>query len=160
MKNTDNTMNATTIIRTSTTSSTGYELVIIHDDHEEVHPIEKALPTKSGRTMSLVLPENPSNRQYYTMAKVDEAGGEVELTYKASITLGTTVERSPKKPLEDYLDGEDRELYLALVEKAKKAREEAHKKVPLTEEEKLMRIIERETKKLEALRANKKGGEA
>ena len=141
-------MKSTTIIRKSTLSATGYELVV----DGNVVLIDKTYP---GEATTLVLPENPSNRKYFSSKKVDAAGGEVELEYKESRTLGPRSESTPRKGLEDYLEGEDKELYLALVEKAKKAREEAHKKVPLTEEEKLLRIIARETAKLEALRAKK-----
>ena len=145
-------MKSTTIIRKSTLSATGYELVV----DGSVVLIDKTYP---GEATTLVLPDNPSNRKYFSSKKVEAAGGEIELEYKESRTFGPRAESTPRKALEDYLEGEDKELYLALVEKAKKAREEAHKKVPLTEEEKLLRIIARETAKLEALRA-KKGEEA
>lgn len=145
-------MTTNTIIRKSTLSATGYELVF----DGKVVLIDKTYP---GEATTLVLPENPSNRKYFSSKKVDAAGGEMELEYKESRTLGPRSESTPRKALEDYLEGEDKELYLELVEKAKKAREEAHKKAPLTEEEKLLRVIARETAKLEALRA-KKGEEA
>lgn len=147
-------MTTNTIIRKSTVSATGYELVV----DGNVVLIDKTYP---GEPTTLVLPANPSNRKYFSSKKVDAAGGELELEYKESKSFGPRSESSaPRKGLEEYLDGEDKELYLALVEKAKKAREEAHKKVPLTEEEKLMRIIARETAKLEALRAKKEEEEA
>lgn len=139
----------TTIIRKSTTSNTGYE--IVYDD--KIVEIEKTYP---GEPTTLVLPENPSNRKYFSSKKVDAAGGEIELTYKESKTFGPRTESTPKKSLEEYLDDEDKALYLALVEKAKKNREEANKKVPLTPLQKAEREVERWMKKVEAL----KGAEA
>ena len=131
----------TTIIRTSTTSTTGYELVIRDEQGNETVHLLNDRPKNEPCT--LILPENPSNRKYFNSTKVDKAGGEIELTYKESIKLGQRTEPVTKKPLEDYLDEADRALYLALVEKAKAIRAEANKKVPLTKEEKLQRQIER-----------------
>ena len=141
-------MKSTTIIRKSTLSATGYELVV----DGKIVLIDKTYP---GEATTLVLPENPSNRKYFSSKKVEAAGGEIELEYKESRTLGPRSESTPRKALEDYLEGEDRELYLALVEKAKKAREEAHKKVPLTPLQKAEKEVEKWMKKVEEL----KGGE-
>lgn len=93
----------------------------------------------------LKLPTNSCNRVWTNCAKVDKApdqcvdyGDEVKMP--RVITGRSTTER---KPLEDYLSEEDRKMYLALVEKAKKAREEATKKKPLTELEKAQREVEK-----------------
>lgn len=139
----------TTII-TSTNSTTGYEIRIVNDDGiVETKPITEIVD--DGKTLKL--PENPSNRKYFSIKKVNEANGEIELTYKATVTLGTSTNSTKK--LEDYLDESDRELYLALVEKAKKAKEEAAKK-PKTEVEKARARYERalaELKRLEEAEA-------
>ena len=139
----------TTII-TSTNSTTGYEIRIVNDDGiVETKPITEIVD--DGKTLKL--PENPSNRKYFSIKKVNEANGEIELTYKATVTLGTSTNSTKK--LEDYLNESDRELYLALVEKAKKAKEEAAKK-PKTEVEKARARYERalaELKKLEEAEA-------
>ena len=139
-----------TIITTSITSTTGYELRIVNDDgHMETKPITEIVD--DGKTLKL--PENPSNRKYFSIKKVNDANGEIELTYKATITIGTT--GSTSKKLEDYLDESDRELYIALVEKAKRAKEEAAKK-PKTEVEKARARYERalaELKRLEEAEA-------
>lgn len=124
------TTNNTTIIRKSTTSTTGYEIVF--DD--KVIAIEQKVLTRKGDDYSLVLPENPSNRRYYTIGKVEAAGGEVELTYKESNPTGPRGESGPRKGLEEYLEGEDRETYLRLVEKAK-ANRDAQKAKPKTKAE-------------------------
>lgn len=134
----------TTIIRTSTTSTTGYELVIRDEQgNEQVHLLNDK---PKNEPFTLILPTNPSNRQYFSSKKVDAAGGEIELTYKETRHLDSNP--TPKKPIEDYLDEDDRALFLSLLEKARKNREEANKKVPMTAEEKLKRQIERLEKRL------------
>lgn len=141
------------LIRKSSQSPTGYELVVINDEGKETSiAIPKTYPNEP---FTLVLPENPSNRKYFNSKKVEAAGGQIELTYKESKTFGQRTETTPRKGLEEYLNDEDKATYLALIEKAKKAREEANKKAPMTEEERLMRIIERNQAKLEALKSNK-----
>lgn len=135
-------------------SATGYAIVTIDDNNvESVQMIEKTYP---GEPFTLVLPQNASNRKYFNSKKVDAAGGTIELTYKESKTLGPRSESSPRKSLEDYLNDEDKALFLSLVEKAKKAREEANKKAPMTELEKAQRRAERaqaEVDRLTALQA-------
>lgn len=128
-----------TFIRANKATPTGYEIVTINGDGiETAIAIDKFC---SVNPHSLILPENPSNRKYFDHRKVDNNGGIIELTYKATKVLGPRSEQSERRPLEDYLSPEDKELYLSLVEKAKKNREEAHKKVPLTEVEKAERKI-------------------
>ena len=93
----------------------------------------------------LKLPANSCNRVWTNCAKVDKAANQCvdygdEVKMPRTITGRSVAER---KPLEDYLSEEDRKTYLALVEKAKKAREEATKKKPLTELEKAQREVEK-----------------
>ena len=93
----------------------------------------------------LKLPANSCNRVWTNCAKVDKAANQCvdygdEVKVPRTITGRSAVER---KPLEDYLSEEDRKTYLALIEKAKKAREEATKKKPLTELEKAQREVEK-----------------
>lgn len=140
-------------INHSITSTTGYELRIIKDDGTmDIKDIDTIVD--EGKTLKL--PENPSNRKYYAIKKVEDAD-EVELTYKASITLGTRENSEPKKPLEDYLEGDDRILYLELVEKAKKKRAEMTKK-PMTELEKAEAKVARLMAQIEEMKKN--GAEA
>lgn len=128
-------------INNSIHSTTGYEIVIKDDEGliVETKPIDTLVD--DGKTLKL--PENPSNRKYFNLAKVEAADGIVELTYKETIKLGNREPSESKKPLEDYLNDEDKALYLALVEKAKAAKAEAHKKVPMTPIEKKKAQIER-----------------
>lgn len=101
----------------------------------------------------LKLPTNSCNRVWTNCAKVDKAPNQCvdygdEVKVPRIITGRSTTER---KPLEDYLNEEDRKMYLELVEKAKKAREEATKKKPLTELEKARRNVEKWQARVEAL---------
>ena len=142
------------LVRKNSNTNTGYELVTINEAGKEVAvAIDKTYP---GEPFTLVLPANEVNRKYFNSKKVDAAGGEIELTYKESKTLGPRTESAPRKGLEEYLEGKDKETYLALVEKAKKAREEANKKAPMTEEEKLRRRIARDEARIEELKAQQK----
>lgn len=125
-----------TLLRKNENTLTGYELVTINDQGlETCTPIDQFDP---NNPKSLKLPENPSNRKYFSIARI---GNEIELTYKKTMTFGPRSETAPRKGLEEYLDETDRELYLQLVEKAKKNREEMNKRPVLTEKEKLLNRI-------------------
>ena len=93
----------------------------------------------------LKLPVNSCNRVWTNCAKVDKAPDQCvdygDTVKMPRIITGRSV--TERKPLEDYLNEEDRKLLLELVEKAKKAREEATKKKPLTELEKAQREVEK-----------------
>lgn len=109
-----------TIITTSTTSTTGFEL-IVKDENGKVTttmPIDDIVD--NGKT--LVLPENPSNRKYFNIEKVKKAGGTVELTYKPTKTLTT----GPRKSLEDYMTEEEKAT-IAKIEADAKARRDAER---------------------------------
>ena len=139
------------LVRKNSNTNTGYELVTINDAGKEVSvAIDKTYPNEP---FTLVLPANEANRKYFNSKKVDAAGGEIELTYKESKTIGPRTESTPRKGLEEYLEGKDKEMYLALVEKAKKAREEANKKAPMSDLEKAMRAVERAQAKLAELQS-------
>ena len=139
------------LVRKNSNTNTGYELVTINDEGKEVSvAIDKTYPNEP---FTLVLPANEANRKYFNSKKVDAAGGEIELTYKESKTIGPRTESTPRKGLEEYLEGKDKEMYLALVEKAKKAREEANKKAPMSDLEKAMRAVERAQAKLAELQS-------
>ena len=106
---------------------------------------------------SLKLPENPSNRKYLSIERIEKAPNQTyELTPKEARKNGP-IERAPKKPDRDYLSDEDKLIYDNLMTKIREAKEleKAQKNRPLTEAEKLMRTIERLQSKLEKL--NEKG---
>lgn len=101
----------------------------------------------------LKLPENSVNRVWVSCKKVDKAPNQT-IDYGDIVKTPRTLSTS-KRPLEDYLNDEDKAMYLALIEKAKKAREEATKK-PMTEEEKLKAKIAKYKAQYEALLAKSK----
>ena len=140
-----------TFVRTSNNSKTGYELVTVDNKgNEVVVPIDNQ---PKDEPFTLILPENESNRKYFSSKKVDAAGGKIELTYKESKTYGPRSEPTTRQGLEEYLEGDDKATYLALVEKAKAAREAANKKAPMTEYEKKLRAVQRAQAALDALLA-------
>lgn len=102
----------------------------------------------------LKLPANSVNRVWVSCAKVDKATdqcvdyGDVA---KESRVLGQRTESTPRKGLEEYLEGKDKEMYLKLVEKAKANRDAANKKVPMTDMEKAQRRLERAQAEVERL---------
>lgn len=136
-----------TLVRKNASTKTGYELVVIADDGKET----VTAITENGKGPDgpkyLKLPTNPANRQWLAINKV--TGNELELTAHVTRTLNTA-ERTPRKPGEDFLEGEDREIFLALKEKIRKAREEAAKKPAMTDLEKAQRALERAKAQVEA----------
>ena len=101
----------------------------------------------------LKLPENSVNRVWVSCRKVDKAPNQT-IDYGDIVKTPRTLTTS-KRPLEDYLNDDDKAMYLALIEKAKKAREEATKK-PMTEEEKLKAKIAKYQAQYDALLAKSK----
>ena len=102
---------------------------------------------------SLKLPENPSNRKYLSIERIEKSPNQTyELTPKDPRKNGP-IERTPKKPDRDYLSDEDKLIYDNLMNKIKEAKEleKAQKNRPLTEAEKLMRKIEKLQKELSRL---------
>lgn len=135
-----------TLVRRNEMAITGYEMVIVHDDGtEEIKSV-----TFSIENIELKLPENPANRKWLKLSKMGDKN-EIELEYKETRTLAPRAESAPRKGLEEYLEGEDKEMYLKLVEKARKAREEANKPKPMTELEKKLRAYEKAKAQYEAL---------
>ena len=131
----------------------GYELVEVGDDGNE----NTIALNRKTTDNCLYLPENcknDTNRALISIKMLDKTVTDryelVQKEYKAPRILGNN-----KKPLEDYLSDEDKATYLALIEKAKKAREEATKK-PMTEEEKLKAKIAKYQAQYEALLAQSK----
>lgn len=115
----------TTIIRKSTTSTTGYEIVF----DGKIIPLNDR---PKNEPFTLILPENPSNRKYFNSKKVDAAGGEIELTYKETRRLGERISTSnstPKTPktdrIREYLTDEEKVIYDELIKKAQRRIERA-----------------------------------
>ena len=125
----------------------GYELVAIdHNGHETTFELNKKTTDNY-----LYLPEQcvkDTNRRLISM-KMISTSDMYEITpkeYHEPRTLSTNT-----TSLMDYLNDEDRAIFTQLIEKAKKAREEATKKEALTPVEKAQRAVERAMAKLKAL---------
>lgn len=102
----------TKIIKDKTTKS-GYALV----DGDKTLPIDEIVD--DGKTLKL--PENSSNRRYYSLKKVTE--GHDELTYKETRTLTIKGDAKPKQvPWEDYLTDKEKETLANLKAKAEERR--------------------------------------
>lgn len=138
-------------IRQNATTKTGYEIVSINDDGQEIcQAIENTVLEKKTNVNWLVLPENAANRKLINPAKLEKANGFIELTYKESKVLGPRENASPRKKLEDYLTDEEKAIIADIMEKAKERRE-ADKPKPLTPVEKAKRELERAQAKLDEL---------
>lgn len=97
-------------------SKTKFALAIAQDDGTiiETKPINKMQQESTG-AWTLILPENPLGRRYVSLKKA-QSSDVVELT-EPTVKVSSG-ESTPRKPLENYLEGEDRELYLKLKAKA------------------------------------------
>ena len=118
----------------------------------DIHTIE-VTELDPNNPKSLKLPENPSNRKYLSIERIEKSPNQTyELTTKEPRKNGHT-ERAPKKPDRDYLSDEDKLIYDNLMNKIKEAKEleKAQKNRPLTEAEKLMRKIEKLQQELSRL---------
>ena len=139
------------IIKKSEKSVTGYEMVVIDAEGNEKVTLLNDRPKNEPHT--LILPENPSNRKYFSDIKVDKSpDGEVELTYKATIQIGNRI-ASDKKPWLEYLTEEERKLYDELKATAEARKAEAEKPKPKTELEKAQEALRKAQEKLEKLMA-------
>lgn len=106
------------------TAGTGYAIVIESGNGDlQTIRLDKMDPNYPSL---IVLPKNPANRKWISKAKLDgmQIGEDgLVLEYKESKKLGPYTRET--KPLEDYLDEDDRKTYLALIEKAKANKEAA-----------------------------------
>ena len=97
-------------------SKTKFALAIARDDGTitETKPIDR-MKQESNKEWTLILPDNPLCRKYVSLKKA-QSSDVVELVEPT--TKVSSGESTPRKPLEDYLEGEERELYLKLKTKA------------------------------------------
>lgn len=112
------------IIRKSEVSVSGYELVVIDEGVEKVLLINERVK-KDPKV--LVLPENPSNRKYFSDSKVDKNGGEIELSYKESRSLDRSEKseksdniKVSKSKILEYMTEDERKIYDEIIEKCEK----------------------------------------
>lgn len=129
-----------------------YELVCVDDNgNETIIALNKKTTDNYLHMPECVV--NDTNRRLVSITMIEKANVDrFEITareYKEPRTLNV----APKKGLEEWLEGDDKEMFLALVEKAKKAREEANKKVPMTELEKAIKARDKWLAKIAELEA-------
>ena len=112
------------IIRKSEVSMSGYELVVIDEGVEKVLLINERVK-KDPKV--LILPDNPSNRKYFTDNKVDKNGGEIELSYKESRSLDRSEKseksdniKVSKSKILEYMTEDERKIYDEIIEKCEK----------------------------------------
>lgn len=103
-----------------------YRLVIIDDNNQVVN--DSVIEGRDPKDPSILkLPENPSNRKWLSMKKVDTSlNQELVLDYKESCTLNTHhtsgVVKSSKSDIE-YLTDEEKSIYLDLMKKIQARKE-------------------------------------
>ena len=106
-------------------ATTGYAIVI-EDGNGDLKTINLDKMDKNYPNL-IVLPTNPANRKWISKDKLDAIKNfpneGLKLEYKESRKLGPCTRET--KPLEDYLNEEDRATYDALMAKAKANKEAA-----------------------------------
>lgn len=98
---------------------------------------------------------NTSNRKLLdrdTTRTMIEKDGKRDLTYKATVVIGSVGSKTPNEKLTSYLSEEDQAIYNAIIARAREAYEAAKAK-PMTEAEKLEAKIKAMMAKLEKLEA-------
>lgn len=152
----ENEVNTDAIIKViASDCETGYAIV----DGDNIIPCDKIVPYQ-GREV-IHLPSNSSNRQWIDKKRVDAAiaaDGELVLTYKASIKLGSVGPKIPNLSLvEKYLSEEEVATFKEIVKRAQDAKA-ADKAKPLTDLEKAKRAADRAQAKLAKLLEEANGG--
>ena len=132
-------------------TSTGYQF---QDGEKIVDNLKITFDARKGYGF-IKLPENRLNRQWVSENFFKDDRTEVDLENMPARSRSPKSENPvPRKSLLEYMTPEDKALYDAIMERAKIAREEATKKAPLTEEQKLRNKIARLQAQLEAALAN------
>lgn len=139
-------------------ATTGYAIVI-EDGNGDMKTINLDKMDKNYPNL-IVLPTNPANRKWISKDKLDAIKNfpddGLKLEYKESRKLGPYTQEN--KPLEDYLDEEDRKAYLALIEKAKANKEAAIAAAKAAANDPIKKLeaeIERKMAQLKALKEAK-----
>lgn len=147
-----------TIIIKSKEATTGYAIVI-EDGNGDLKTINLDKMDKNYPNL-IVLPTNPANRKWISKDKLDSIKNfpddGLKLEYKESRKLGSYTHET--KPLEDYLDEDDRKAYLALIEKAKANKEAAIAAAKAAANDPIKKLeaeIERKMAQLKALKEAK-----
>lgn len=91
-------------------------------------PIKCEVKQPKGWDMTVFLPENPTGRKLFNLNKLEAAlqkNDEVELNVKTPVNRTNTQSTRTRTPIEDYLEGEEKEMFIKLRDKALANREKA-----------------------------------
>lgn len=95
---------------------------------EGQEPIKCEVKQPKGWDMTVFLPENPTGRKLLNLNKLEAAlqkNDEVELNVKTPVNRTNTQSTRTRTPIEDYLEGDEREMFIKLRDKALANREKA-----------------------------------
>lgn len=95
---------------------------------EGQEPIKCEVKQPKGWDMTVFLPENPTGRTLFNLNKLEAAlqkNDEVELNVKTSVNRTNTQSTRTRTPIEDYLEGDEKEMFIKLRDKALANREKA-----------------------------------
>lgn len=124
----------------------------LNEEGQAPVPIEVKCP--KGWEPTLVLPENSSGRKLINenkLMKCLEKNPIYELSPKGEVHKNPQGQSRSVKGLEEYLDGEEKELFLNLIEKARENKKKSMEKPKLSEKEKLEKKIEKYRKMIEEI---------
>lgn len=121
------------------------------DDNDAIECVVKQ---PKGWDETVFLPENPSNRKLINKARLDKALESVDEYELKEKVVVATADRAPRntKPLEDYLEGEEREQFIKLRDKALEIKKDSLKRgmSPLEKARKMVEKYEALIRELEA----------
>lgn len=100
------------VTRNSNTQS-GAQMKIVDTDTNAIELFDVKLEP-DGKAWRL--PDNPAGRKWVFVSKLKDVD-EIEVLPKAKAT-GTPAVHTPRTPLEDFLEGDEREMYIQLRDKA------------------------------------------
>lgn len=95
---------------------------------EGQEPIKCEVKQPKGWDMTVFLPENPTGRKLLNLNKLEAAlqkNDEVELNVKTPVNRTNTQSTRTRTPIEDYLEGDEKEMFIELRDKALANREKA-----------------------------------
>lgn len=95
---------------------------------EGQEPIKCEVKQPKGWDMTVFLPENPMGRKLFNLNKLEAAlqkNDEVELNVKTPVNRTNTQSTRTRTPVEDYLEGDEKEMFIKLRDKALANREKA-----------------------------------
>lgn len=95
---------------------------------EGQEPIKCEVKQPKGWDMTVFLPENPTGRKLFNLNKLEAAlqkNDKVELDVRTPVNRTNTQSTRTRTPIEDYLEGDEKEMFIKLRDKALANREKA-----------------------------------